>query len=105
MYSVGSAIPACWQLRPGRAIVNREPAGDYNPGMKFSIRDVLWLTVVVALAVGWGLDRVRIRRAEIQARRAQLMAEVARAEADLARISLQLTGPPQGDPPAPTDAP
>jgi hypothetical protein len=73
--------------------------------MKFSIRDVLWLTVVVALAVGWGLDRVRIRRAELQARRAQLMAEVARAEADLARVSLQLTGPPQGDPPAPTDAP
>ena len=25
--------------------------------MKFSIRDLLWLTVVVALALGWWLDR------------------------------------------------
>ena len=25
--------------------------------MKFSIRDLLWLTVVVALAVGWWVDR------------------------------------------------
>jgi hypothetical protein len=32
--------------------------GGYNERMKFSIRDVLWLTVVVALAVCWGLDRV-----------------------------------------------
>jgi hypothetical protein len=72
--------------------------------MKFSIRDVLWLTVVVALAVGWGLDRMRFRRAEIQARRAQLMAEVARVEADLARVSLELTAP-QADPPARTDTP
>ena len=24
---------------------------------RFTIRDVLWLTVVVALAAGWGLDR------------------------------------------------
>jgi hypothetical protein len=27
--------------------------------VRFTIRDVLWLTVVVALAVGWGLDRWR----------------------------------------------
>jgi hypothetical protein len=27
--------------------------------MRFSIRDVLWLTVVVALVVGWGVDRMR----------------------------------------------
>jgi hypothetical protein len=26
---------------------------------RFTIRDVLWLTVVVALAVGWWLDRAR----------------------------------------------
>ena len=25
--------------------------------MRFSIRDLLWLTVVVALAVGWWMDR------------------------------------------------
>jgi hypothetical protein len=30
--------------------------------MKFSIRDVLWLTVVAALAVGWTIDRVKLVR-------------------------------------------
>jgi hypothetical protein len=30
--------------------------------LRFTIRDVLWLTVVVALAVGWGVDRVRLSR-------------------------------------------
>jgi hypothetical protein len=29
---------------------------------RFTIRDVLWLTVVVALAVGWWLDQDRLRR-------------------------------------------
>jgi hypothetical protein len=51
--------------------------------MKFSIRDVLWLTVVVALAVGWSLDRVALRRAEQRARqeakREMINAELARA--------------------------
>jgi hypothetical protein len=28
--------------------------------MKFSIRDLLWLTVVVALAVAWWADRSRL---------------------------------------------
>ena len=36
--------------------------------MKFSIRDVLWLTVVAALAVGWGIDRARVRESELRAR-------------------------------------
>jgi hypothetical protein len=27
--------------------------------MKFSIRDLLWFTVVVALALGWSVDSVR----------------------------------------------
>ena len=27
--------------------------------MKFSIRDLLWLTVVVALATAWGVDHFR----------------------------------------------
>jgi hypothetical protein len=29
---------------------------------RFTIRDVLWLTVVAALAIGWLLDQDRIRR-------------------------------------------
>jgi len=49
----------------------------YNGRMKFSIRDVLWLTVVVALVVGWGLDRVQLRQAEVKARRAELSARMA----------------------------
>ena len=38
---------------------------------RFSIRDLLWLTVVVALAVGWWLDRAKLadiaREAQAQA--------------------------------------
>jgi len=41
---------------------------------RFTIRDVLWLTVVVALAVGWWLERTR---SQGQARRIErLEAEV-----------------------------
>ena len=33
---------------------------------RFTIRDVLWLTVVVALAVGWGMEsRRRVAAAEL----------------------------------------
>ncbi|MCI0361117.1 MAG: hypothetical protein L0211_21770 [Planctomycetaceae bacterium] len=28
--------------------------------MRFSVRDLLWLTVVVALAVGWWIDRAHL---------------------------------------------
>ena len=30
--------------------------------MKFSIRDLLLVTVIVALAVGWGVDRSRLQK-------------------------------------------
>ena len=57
--------------------------------MRFTIRDVLWLTVVVALAVGWGLDRVQFRREQVNARRAELSARMeaqrAQENAELAR--------------------
>ena len=29
--------------------------------MRFTIRDLLWVTVVVALAVGWGMDHRRMK--------------------------------------------
>ena len=29
---------------------------------RFSIRDLLWLTLVVAMVVGWWLDRAQLRR-------------------------------------------
>lgn len=46
--------------------------------MKFSIRDILWLTVVGALGVAWAVDRTR------------LAADVSRLEADVKR---QAAGP------------
>jgi hypothetical protein len=33
---------------------------------RFSIRDVLWLTVVVALAVGWWVDNKRIEKTVVR---------------------------------------
>ena len=35
---------------------------------RFTIRDVLWLTVVVALAVGWWIDRGRLVAEKNEAR-------------------------------------
>jgi hypothetical protein len=29
---------------------------------RFTIRDVLWLTVVVAIAIGWSIDRTAVVR-------------------------------------------
>jgi hypothetical protein len=34
--------------------------------LRFTIRDMLWLTVVVALAVGWWIDR-RVQRSLVDA--------------------------------------
>jgi hypothetical protein len=48
--------------------------------IRFSIRDVLWLTVVVGLAVGWWMDR----RAVIRLR---LECEGLRSERDYSRES------------------
>ena len=56
---------------------------------RFTIRDVLWLTVVVAISLCWGLDRVQFRREQVNARRAELRARVeaqrAQENAELAR--------------------
>ena len=49
-----------------------------NPPMfRFTIRDVLWLTVVVGLTVGWWLDRSRIakERDQVQLKVFQLVGE------------------------------
>ena len=42
--------------------VSHYPAVDFETSMKlrFSIRDLLWLTLVVALAMGWWLDHRRL---------------------------------------------
>ena len=36
--------------------------------MRFTIRDLLWLTVVVALAVGWANERNKVAALEAEAR-------------------------------------
>jgi hypothetical protein len=42
--------------------------------MKFSIRDLFLLTVIVALAVGWGMDRWRLRKYANAAEDAEFLA-------------------------------
>jgi len=54
----------------------------------FSIRDVLWLTMVVALAVGWWVEH---RRAETERRRAENAAALAAKSAKLEFINAAVT--------------
>ena len=47
---------------------------------RFTIRDVLWLTMVVALAVGWWLQRAEMAR-ELEKHQAQVREMRAKADA------------------------
>jgi hypothetical protein len=55
---------------------------------RFSIRDILWLTVVAAFAVGWFMDRTAFQRQRAQwnADEAALKAVVSKAEKGVAAI-------------------
>ena len=55
---------------------------------RFSIRDVLWLTVVVAMSVAWWVER---RRAETEHRRAEDAAALASKSAKLEFINTAVT--------------
>jgi len=62
--------------------------------MRFSIRDILLLTVIVAVLTGWGLDRWRLSRRieelDHQAKLQLVAAEIARADAILQRDQSQV---------------
>jgi hypothetical protein len=49
--------------------------------LRFTIRDLLWLTLVVALAVGWWLDRRKITELEARVGTLQQVPSVNRIEA------------------------
>ena len=57
----------------------REPAEAVlvgSPMFRFTIRDVLWLTVVVGLACGWGIEHREAKQARrLRAENARLAAE------------------------------
>jgi hypothetical protein len=55
---------------------------------RFTIRDVLWLTVVVALGVGWSSQQTGLQRgrAEIERQRTKLAAKRAELEQRFMRI-------------------
>ena len=67
--------------------------------IRFTIRDVLWLTVVVAVAVSWWLhvkaieDRYRRRDEELYRRAAAIRDE---AKAEMERIQKRFNGLPLG---------
>ena len=56
--------------------------------MRLSIRDLLWLTVVVALAAGWWVHHRRLSRTAAESRHAQAVAERHLGEYQLAYIDL-----------------
>jgi hypothetical protein len=51
--------------------------------LRFNVRDLLWLAVVVALAVGWWLDRARYWNFEIEIRHLQKALEVAKFDKEM----------------------
>jgi hypothetical protein len=60
--------------------------------IRFSIRDLLWLVVVAALAVAWWLDRraIGIQRDAARATIVQLQGKAAALEKNLATIQQRL---------------
>ena len=60
--------------------------------LRFNIRDVLWLTVVVALVVGWCVDRYRVAENErtLQAQQDALRANQAALDKELSALRMEL---------------
>ena len=78
---------------------------------RFTIRDVLWLTVVVAMGLGWWWDRHRENSSEsLWKRRAESLAEMCREdgwdvkfEGELMSILTPLKRIPDDNPSAPRE--
>lgn len=60
--------------------------------LRFTIRDLLWLTLVVALAVGWWVDRSRIARdaASTASKLSSADMQVIQLRNDLDALTMQL---------------
>jgi hypothetical protein len=60
--------------------------------MTFSIRDLFWLTVVVALAVGWAVDRrsAASDRRRFEAEAAEISVKVRLADAERQKLEFAL---------------
>lgn len=60
----------------------------YDEEMKFTLRDLFWLTAVVALTVGWWMDSRRydwgVQTAQYRKDYYEFMTEIARAESQKA---------------------
>jgi len=74
--------------------------------MTFSIRDLVWLTVVVALGVGWWIERTRAERlakeAEVMdAAEAILVRHVDKVEKENAQLWSKFAEMPNASAPAP----
>ena len=54
--------------------------------MRFSIRDILWLTILVAIAVGWWLDHRASTQTEQQLRLELFAERVEQAQKSVAEI-------------------
>jgi cytochrome b len=48
---------------------------------KFTIRDMIFVVVIVALLLGWGIERVRSQRLTARAQQARAIADYERAMA------------------------
>ena len=57
--------------------------------LRFTIRDLLWLTLVVAVSVGWWLDNRKVTQ-KFADYRSQAETTVTRLEADLVRHQADL---------------
>lgn len=67
--------------------------------MRYSIRDIFWLTLVVALALGWLIDRRNVRAAlqrDLWEARTAFKAEIAKLQ-EWCKSKLPLANSPTGD--------